>query len=43
MSTSNEPDSWMLYKRIIIKEIAEFDQISMQFHFKMTKNGKEPF
>ena len=32
----------MLIKRIVIKDMPEFDSISMQFVFQITKGGREP-
>ena len=37
ISTSADPDTWALWKRIIIKEMPEFENICMQYHFKITK------
>ena len=41
-SDSDDPDTWQTFKQIIIKDIPEFAQISMQFYFKLTKSNKEP-
>ena len=38
---TDDHDIFKLLKRIIIKDIPEFNKISMQFCFKNTKNGRE--
>ena len=38
---TDDNDIFKLLKRIIIKDIPEFNKISMQFCFKNTKNGRE--
>jgi hypothetical protein len=42
ISTTNEPDTWSLIQRIVIKDLPEFDKICMQYHFKIAKGGKDP-
>lgn len=42
MASLTDPDTWKLVKRLVIKDMPEFEKISMQFHFSLTKNGKDP-
>ena len=41
MSTSNDPDSWTLHKRVVTKEMPDFEGICMQFEFKIQKPGSD--
>lgn len=42
ISSSNEPDNWMLQKRIVTKTLPQFVGICMQFEFKLAKPGHDP-
>ena len=41
-TNTTEPDKFVQIKRIVIKDMPEFDSISMQFVFQTTKGGREP-
>lgn len=42
ISTSNDPDTWTLIKRVITMDIPEFNGVCMQFFFKLVKAGQDP-
>lgn len=41
-TNTDEPETFSLVKRILIKDRPDFKKISMQFSFKRTRNGGDP-
>ena len=39
---TDEPDRFVLVKRVIVRERPEFNKISMEYHFKVSKSEKDP-
>lgn len=41
-SGNEDEDTWEIFNRVIVKDIALFNKVVMQFYFKKASPGKEP-